>query len=98
MPSFYLGVLTQLNLPLDLQVSLSDEKGDVERAKRPWEILPAGHKIGTTAPLLKEMKREEVGLFREKFSGSKADRIAKAEAEANKTADKLEETKISGAS
>lgn len=41
-------------------------------------------------------KREEVGLFREKFAGSQADRIAKAEAEANKTADKLEETKISG--
>ncbi|XP_022846941.1 probable methionine--tRNA ligase [Olea europaea var. sylvestris] len=96
MPSFYRGVLAQLNLPLDLQVSLSD--GDVERAKRPWEILPAGHKIGNPAPLFKEMKREEVGLFREKFAGSQADRIAKAEAEANKTADKLEETKISGAS
>ncbi|KAK6161741.1 hypothetical protein DH2020_005122 [Rehmannia glutinosa] len=79
MPSFSLEVLKQLNMPLDKQISLSDEKGDVERAKRPWEILPAGHKIGTPAPLFKELKDEEVEFYREKFAGSQADRIVKAE-------------------
>jgi len=37
------------------QASLCDEKGDMDRAKRPWEILPAGHKIGTPEPLFKEL-------------------------------------------
>ncbi|KAI3459685.1 hypothetical protein Pfo_016348 [Paulownia fortunei] len=128
MPSFSLEVLKQLNLPLETQVSLSDEKSDVERAKRPWEILPAGHKIGTPAPLFRELvsfmcpcllfvryesnklfmllaclyfapnnmqKDEEVELFREKFAGSQADRLVKAEAEAKKIAEKLKETKVS---
>ncbi|KAK6122810.1 hypothetical protein DH2020_043453 [Rehmannia glutinosa] len=96
MPSFSLEVLKQLNLPLETKFSLSNEKGDVERAKRPWDILPAGHKIGTPAPLFKELKDEEVELFREKFAGSQSDRLAKADAEAKKTAEKLEETKITG--
>lgn len=48
-------VLRQLNLPVGTQISLSDDKGDVEIAKRPWEILPVGHKIGTPAPLFKEL-------------------------------------------
>ncbi|KAK6161743.1 hypothetical protein DH2020_005124 [Rehmannia glutinosa] len=95
MPSFSLEVLKQLNMPLDTQISLSDEKGDVERAKRPWEILPAGHKIGTPAPLFKELKDEEVEFYREKFAGSQADRIVKAEAEAKKVTEKLKEAKIS---
>lgn len=95
MPSFTLEVLKQLNLPLEAQISLSDEKGDVERAKRPWEIIPAGHRIGTPAPLFKELKDEEVEFYREKFAGSQADRIVKAEAEAKKISEKLKETKIS---
>ncbi|KAL0358531.1 UNVERIFIED_CONTAM: putative methionine--tRNA ligase [Sesamum angustifolium] len=97
MPSFSLGVLKQLNLPLETQLSLCDEKGDVERAKRPWDILPAGHKIGTPAPLFKELKDEEVEFYREKFAGSQADRIVKAQAEseAKKLAGKLKETKVS---
>ncbi|KAL2249375.1 probable methionine--tRNA ligase [Sesamum indicum] len=97
MPSFSLGVLKQLNLPLETQLSLSDEKGDVERAKRPWDILPAGHKIGTPAPLFRELKDEEVEFYREKFAGSQADRIVKAQAEseAKKLAGKLKETKVS---
>ena len=48
-----LQVLKQLSLPLDL--SLSDEKGDVGKAKRPWEVIPAGHRIGTPVPLFKEL-------------------------------------------
>ncbi|KAL0403619.1 UNVERIFIED_CONTAM: putative methionine--tRNA ligase [Sesamum radiatum] len=97
MPSFSLEVLKQLNLPLETQLSLSDEKGDVERAKRPWDILPAGHRIGTPAPLFRELKDEEVEFYREKFAGSQADRIVKAQAEseAKKLAGKLKETKVS---
>ncbi|KAL2469417.1 putative methionine--tRNA ligase [Abeliophyllum distichum] len=95
MPSFSLEVLKQLNLPLETQISLSDEKGDVERAKRLWEIIPAGHKIGTPAPLFRELKDEEVEFFRSKFAGSQADRILKAEAEAKKLTEKFKETKIS---
>ncbi|CAK9141428.1 unnamed protein product [Ilex paraguariensis] len=94
MPSFTVEVLKQLNLPLEMQVSLSDERGNVERAKRPWEFLPSGHKIGTPAPLFKELKDEEVAFFREKFAGSQADRIVKAEAEA-KITEQLKKTKVS---
>ncbi|KAG9129664.1 hypothetical protein Leryth_017745 [Lithospermum erythrorhizon] len=93
MPSFSDEVLKQLNLPRE-SLSISDEKGDVEKAKSPWELLPAGHKIGTPSPLFKELKDEEVEHYREKFAGSQADR---AEAENNKLAEQLKKTKISGA-
>ncbi|EYU22244.1 hypothetical protein ABFS82_09G007500 [Erythranthe guttata] len=95
MPSFSLEVLKQLNLPAETQFSLSDDKGEVERAKRPWEILPAGHKIGTPAPLFRELKDEEVAFYREKFAGSQADRKVKADAAAKKLTDKLQEVEIS---
>ncbi|CAL5353964.1 unnamed protein product [Camellia sinensis] len=95
MPSFSLEVLKQLNLPAEMQVLLSDEKGDIERAKRPWEFLPAGHKIGIPEPLFKELKDEEVEIFRQKFAGSQADRILKAEAEAKDLAEQLKKTKVS---
>ncbi|KAI7983170.1 putative methionine--tRNA ligase [Camellia lanceoleosa] len=95
MPSFSLEVLKQLNLPAEMQVLLSDEKGDIERAKRPWEFLPAGHKIGIPEPLFKELKDEEVEFFRQKFAGSQADRILKAEAEAKDLAEQLKKTKVS---
>ncbi|XP_073133422.1 probable methionine--tRNA ligase [Henckelia pumila] len=94
-PSFSLEVLKQLNLPLEGQVSLSDEKGDIGKIKRPWEILPTGHRIGTPAPLFRELKDEEVEFYREKFSGSQAERILRADAEAKKISEKLKETKIS---
>uniref|UniRef100_A0A5B7AHJ9 methionine--tRNA ligase n=1 Tax=Davidia involucrata TaxID=16924 RepID=A0A5B7AHJ9_DAVIN len=93
MPSFSLEVLKQLNFPPETQVSLSDEKGDI--GKDPWEFLPAGHKIGKPEPLFKELKDEEVEFFREKFAGSQADRIVKAEAEAKKIAEQLKQTKVS---
>ncbi|KAJ0702939.1 putative methionine--tRNA ligase [Helianthus annuus] len=95
MPSFSLEVLKQLNLPP--QVSLSDEKGDIVKAKSPWNIIPAGHKIGTPVPLFKELKDEEVEFFRNKFAGSqadRADRAVKEEAEAKKLTEKLKNTKI----
>lgn len=96
MPSFSLEVLKQLNLPPDTPILL--EKGDIDRVSRPWEILPAGHKIGTPEPLFKELKDEEVEFFREKFAGSQADRIVRAEAEAEKIAEKLKKAKVSDSS
>lgn len=50
---FVLKVLKQLNFPPETPFSL--EKGDIDRASRPWDILPAGHKIGTPEPLFKEL-------------------------------------------
>ncbi|XP_023745694.1 probable methionine--tRNA ligase [Lactuca sativa] len=96
MPSFSIEVLKQLNLPL--QLSLCDDKGDIKKAKTPWEFIPIGHKIGTPVPLFKELKDEEVEFFRNKFAGSqadRADRAVKEEAEAKKVTEKLKNTKIS---
>ncbi|XP_042515610.1 probable methionine--tRNA ligase [Macadamia integrifolia] len=92
MPSFSVEVLKQLNFP-QLHLSLCDEKGDVDRARRPWEVLPIGHKIGKPEPLFKELKDEDVEFFREKFAGSQADRIVKADA-AKKVVEQLKKTKI----
>ncbi|KAI3916566.1 hypothetical protein MKW98_026308 [Papaver atlanticum] len=95
-PSFSVEVVKQLNLPSMLPLSLSDENGDINRARRPWEIIPSGHKIGIPEPLFKELKDEEVEFFREKFAGSQADRKVKAdEADAKKMADELQKTKLS---
>ncbi|XP_021745553.1 probable methionine--tRNA ligase [Chenopodium quinoa] len=92
MPSFSLEVLKQLNMP-QLQVSLSDENGNLEKIRKLWDILPAGHSIGKPEPLFKELKDEEVEFYRDKFAGSQADRALKAAAE--KTAEQLKKTKIS---
>ncbi|XP_011045621.1 PREDICTED: probable methionine--tRNA ligase [Populus euphratica] len=89
MPSFSVEVFKQLNM-LPEQASLCDEKGDMDKAKRPWEILPAGHKIGTPEPLFKELKIEEVEDYRKKFAGSQADRLEREEVEkASKLAEEL---------
>ncbi|XP_043705697.1 probable methionine--tRNA ligase isoform X2 [Telopea speciosissima] len=93
MPSFSVEVLKQLNLPRP-HLSLCDKKGDIDRARRPWEILPTGHKIGKPEPLFKELKDEDVEFFREKFAGSQADREGKADA-AKKVAEQLKKTKLS---
>ncbi|KAK4759226.1 hypothetical protein SAY87_022357 [Trapa incisa] len=74
MPSFSLEVFKQLNMS-PTKISLVDETGDVDRAKRPWEIVPACHKIGPPEPLFKELKDEDVEFFRKKYAGSQADRI-----------------------
>lgn len=95
MPSFSVEVLKQLNMPPETQVSLTDENGDIERSKRPWEFLPAGHKIGTPSPLFKELSDKDVEFFRQKFAGSQADRIVKAEAEAKQITEQLKKAKVS---
>ncbi|XP_026413653.1 probable methionine--tRNA ligase isoform X2 [Papaver somniferum] len=94
-PSFSVEVVKQLNLSSELPLSLSDENGYINGARRPWEIIPPGHKIGSPRPLFKELKDEEVEFFREKFAGSQADR--KVKADAKKMAGQLEKTKLSDA-
>lgn len=43
-----------------------------------------------------DQKDEEVEFYRKKFAGSQADRILRAEAEAEKVAEQLKKTKVSG--
>nr|KAJ0198278.1 hypothetical protein LSAT_V11C700353360 [Lactuca sativa] len=74
----------QLNLPL--QLSFYDNKGDIKKAKTPWEFIPIGHKIGTPVPLYKELMKkwsfsglnllavkltELIGLLRKKLKQKK---------------------------
>ncbi|KAL9254454.1 putative methionine--tRNA ligase [Drosera capensis] len=93
MPSFSLKVLTQINMPPESQLSLSEEIKGIEKLKNLWELIPAGHKIGTPEPLFKELKDEEVETYRKKFAGSQAEREVKAAAD--KAAEQLKKTKIS---
>ena len=74
-------VLSQLNLPAS-SLSLSDVSGDVARASRPWELVPAGHRIGAVEPIFKEMKDDEMEALRARFAGSQADRKNAEEAAA----------------
>lgn len=96
MPSFSVEVLRQLNLPLEANISFCDENGQTDKAKRPWDFLPSGHHIGKPEPLFKELKDEDVESFRVRFAGSQAERIVKAETDANKVAEQLKATKITG--
>ncbi|KAJ0960882.1 hypothetical protein J5N97_001232 [Dioscorea zingiberensis] len=95
MPSFSVEVLRQLNLPPEEKFTFCDEKGDTDKAKRLWDLIPSGHVIGKPEPLFKELKDDEVELFRQRFSGSQADRKEKADADARKIAEQLKATKIS---
>ncbi|KAF9607486.1 hypothetical protein IFM89_036083 [Coptis chinensis] len=92
MPSFSVEVLKQLNLPPEILVQ--DEKGDLDRARKLWDILPKDHKIGTPEPLFRELGDEEVEEYRVKYAGSQAER--KVVAETQVVAEKLKKTKISG--
>lgn len=47
--------MRQLNLSPEEHLSFSDEKGDIDKAKRPWDFLPSGHRIGKPEPLFKEL-------------------------------------------
>lgn len=96
MPSFSVEVLRQLNLPLEANISFCDENGQTDKTKRPWDFLPSGHHIGKPEPLFKELKDEDVESFRVRFAGSQAERIVKAETDANKVAEQLKATKITG--
>ncbi|KAL6641179.1 hypothetical protein ACP70R_019360 [Stipagrostis hirtigluma subsp. patula] len=56
MPSFSKEVLQQLNLCPEEHLSFSDEKQERDKAKRPWDLIPSGHRIGKPAPLFKGLK------------------------------------------
>ena len=56
-------VLRQLNLSLEENLSFSDEKGEIVKAKTPWDFLPAGHKIGRPTPLFEELVRLAFRIF-----------------------------------
>ncbi|MCH92792.1 putative methionine-tRNA ligase-like, partial [Trifolium medium] len=86
MPSFTLEVFKQLNLSAETHLSLSD----LDRVKRPWDILSAGHKIGTPKALFRELKDEEMEFYMNKYAGSQADRIIRAKAE------QMKKIKVSG--
>ncbi|XP_042064195.1 probable methionine--tRNA ligase [Salvia splendens] len=51
-------------------------------------------RVTNATPLFREMRDEEVELFRQRFAGSQADRLARAEGETKKLSQKLNETKI----
>ncbi|KAF0894448.1 hypothetical protein E2562_039089 [Oryza meyeriana var. granulata] len=53
MPTFSKEVLQQLNLCPQEHLSFCDEKRESEKAKRPWDLIPSGHRIGKPAPLFK---------------------------------------------
>lgn len=46
-----LKVFKQLNLSAEVHLSLCD----IDRVRRPWDIISAGHKIGTPKPLFREL-------------------------------------------
>ncbi|KAL5225511.1 hypothetical protein ABZP36_012150 [Zizania latifolia] len=89
MPSFSKEVLQQLNLCPEEHLSFCDEKGDNEKAKRPWDLIPSGHRIGKPAPLFKGLENDAVTGLREKFAGSQAERKLRTEVAAQ-----LEATEI----
>ncbi|VAI27919.1 unnamed protein product [Triticum turgidum subsp. durum] len=60
MPSFSREVLRQLNMSPDEDLSFCDDKGETAKAKRPWDFVSAGHKIGKPVPLFKELKMKKL--------------------------------------
>ncbi|KAF8729573.1 hypothetical protein HU200_017517 [Digitaria exilis] len=100
MPSFSNEVRRQLNLSPEENLSLSQEKGEIVKARSPWDFLPAGHKIGRPVPLFEELKDEKVSEHRKKYAGSQAERSSKAvaDAEATKITNQLKSAALSGGS
>lgn len=78
MPSFSKDVLQQLNLCPEEHISISDERGDGDKAKTPWDLIPSNHRIGKPVPLFKALDDHAVDSFREKFAGSQAERRSRA--------------------
>ncbi|KAG0465746.1 hypothetical protein HPP92_019910 [Vanilla planifolia] len=99
MPSFSAEVLKQLNLAPETHLRLCSDKGDIDKAKQPWQFLPSGHKIGKPEPLFRELKDDEVESLRQRYAGSQADRSERNDAaDAKKMAEQLKSTRISDAS
>jgi methionyl-tRNA synthetase len=78
MPTMADSILRQLALPASAG-RLTD--GLVAACSEPHLLLPAGHRIGETAPLVREIREEEVAALKERFGGDqKADAEAAAAA------------------
>ncbi|KQJ97478.1 hypothetical protein BRADI_3g31100v3 [Brachypodium distachyon] len=77
MLSFSKDVLQQLNLCTKAQISFCDEKREIAKANRTWDLVPANHKIGKPVPLFKALDNDAVARFREVFAGSQAERNAR---------------------
>lgn len=56
-------VLRQLNLSPEENLSFSENKGESAKAKTPWDLVPAGHKIGRPVPLFEELVRLSFRIF-----------------------------------
>jgi hypothetical protein len=56
-------VLRQLNLSPEENISFSEENGESVKAKPPWDLVPAGHKIGRPVPLFEELVRLSFRIF-----------------------------------
>ncbi|KMT20269.1 hypothetical protein BVRB_1g002730 [Beta vulgaris subsp. vulgaris] len=71
MPSFSTEVLKQLQLEAH-EFTLQND--DIERVQKPWEIVPAGHKIGKPCQLFKKLNEDDVDKLEKKFCGRQDDR------------------------
>ena len=56
-------MLRQLNLSPEETLSFSEEKGESAKAKTPWDLVPAGHKIGRPVPLFEELVHLPFRIF-----------------------------------
>jgi methionyl-tRNA synthetase len=68
MPTVAAKLTAQLGSPADMQ--LSDEL--VMRTAAPQSLLPAGHRLGTSEPMFRNIPDDEVEELRARFSGSQA--------------------------
>lgn len=68
MPTVAAKLTAQLGSPADMQ--LSDEF--VIRTAAPQSLLPAGHPLGTSEPMFRNIPDDEVEELRARFSGSQA--------------------------
>uniref|UniRef100_A0A803MGT3 methionine--tRNA ligase n=1 Tax=Chenopodium quinoa TaxID=63459 RepID=A0A803MGT3_CHEQI len=64
-------VLKQLKLEASV-FTLHDE--DIERAQKPWEIVPAGHRIGKPCPLFRKLSDDDINELEKEFCGSQTER------------------------
>jgi methionyl-tRNA synthetase len=80
MPTMANSILQQLALP-ESAGRLTD--GLVQACAEPHLLVPAGHRIGATAPLVREIREEEIAALKERFGG---DQRADAEAAASAAA------------
>uniref|UniRef100_A0ACD5ZRK6 Uncharacterized protein n=1 Tax=Avena sativa TaxID=4498 RepID=A0ACD5ZRK6_AVESA len=78
MPSFSKDVLQQLNICPEEHIPFSDERGDIDKAKTPWDLIPSNHRIGKPVPSFKALDDDAVESFKETFAGSQAERKLRA--------------------